>query len=187
MENVTDPLWVESTGHRWIPHKGPVTWALMLAWTNYWINRRVAGDLNVMTLVGCHCNEATRFLRRWCAHASIIDLISNNIRFILFLWQLPSYLIKVSWPQCRSLQCKDLQENFSVHQQILPSITCNCKRVCHFGVGGLIEWSLHGYCPWRWQRMVRFCMLMMTSWHGRAFNISGPLSGESSWGHRWLP
>ena len=47
---VTDPLWGEFTGHRWIPlTKGQKRRALMFslicAWRNGWANHRDAGDL----------------------------------------------------------------------------------------------------------------------------------------------
>ena len=47
---VTDPLWGESTGDRWIPpHKsqwsGDSMFSFICAWTNSWANNRNAGDL----------------------------------------------------------------------------------------------------------------------------------------------
>ena len=46
---ITDPLWRESIGHRWIPlTKGRLWWASilssMLSWINCWINNRIAGE-----------------------------------------------------------------------------------------------------------------------------------------------
>ena len=67
---VTGTLWGESTGHRWIPLKRPVTRNFDvffdLRWTNSWANNRVAGDF-----------------RRHHAHHDVTVMVCFTSRFML--------------------------------------------------------------------------------------------------------
>ena len=68
ISRVTGPLWGESTGNWWIPHKGQWHGALMFslicAWTNGWANNRDSGEL-----------------RRHCAHYDVTVMV-NGLTFV---------------------------------------------------------------------------------------------------------
>ena len=77
-ENITGPLWGESTSHLWIPLMkvqwcGALMFSLICAWTNSWANNRAAGDLrhlnahyDVIVMLVTHLYFWDHFIIAWC-------------------------------------------------------------------------------------------------------------------------
>ena len=172
--------------HRWIPldHKGQWRGALMFfficAWTNIGGNKRYNGDL-----------------RRHRANYDVtVMIVTQGYQIIM-----PHSILHpcLCWFTIFTLNeyCLDQNLSFSL---------MSWSYFLYSGIRKLMAGSIIPYCsvpvtPWRpvivpeasRQRQQLEPELrcysqvsMMTSSHGRAFLITGPLWGEST-GHRWIP
>ena len=82
---VTDPLWGESTGDRWIPltksqWRGAWISSLIYAWTNGWTNNGDAGDLRGYRT---HYDDTVMILFPGIGFYTALDLAWRNARVIM--------------------------------------------------------------------------------------------------------